>query len=181
MDRFIDYVMPSVPGCPQPLIKQELLRVAIQFCQSSWIWQLDEEHEVLEDGDTITLSVTSGAAVTGCQISIDGSGFNEYTREGVTITLDDARTADTTFDTTVFWKPPRNATSLPDLLYNDWFEGVEAGAKANLMLMPGKKWSDAKMGLVNRKIYLHNLNLAKMKARKTNDQTRLKVYQRSFV
>jgi hypothetical protein len=181
MDRFIDYVMPEVPGCPQPLIKQELLRVAISFCTDSWIWQLDEEHEVLDGNSTITLTIASGQAVTGCQLSIDGSGFNEYTRSAETVTLDDARTADTTFDTTVFLKPTRAATALPDILYNDWFEAIEAGAISNLMLMPKKKWFNSRGALLQKKIYLHGLGEAKIKARKTNSQTRLTVHQRIFV
>ncbi len=181
MDRFIDYVMPQVPGCPQPLIKQELLRVAIAFCTDSWIWQLDEEHEVLDGNSTITLSVTSGAAATGCQISIDGSGFNKYTRSGATVTLDDAVTVDTTFDTTVFLKPTRAATSLPDILYNDWFDAIESGAKAALMMMPGKKWTLPEISMVNQSKYLHGLGEAKIKARRTNSQTRLLVNQRTFV
>ena len=181
MDRFIDYVMPQVPGCPQPLIKQELLRVAIEFCTDTWIWQLDEEHEVLDGNSTITLSVTSGAAVTGCQISIDGDGFNEYTRSGVTVTLDEAMTADTTFDTTVFLKPTRAAADLPDILYNDWFDAIESGTKAVLMEMPGKKWTSPRIAMVNYKKYRYGIGEAKIRAKKTNSQTRLSVGQRAFV
>jgi len=181
MERFTNFILPYVPGCPTPLIEAEVLRTAIQFCKDSWIWQLDEEHTVLDGNSSITLSVTSGAATTGCQISIDGTGFNEYTRSGAAVTLDDARTADTDFDTTVFLKPAMDATSLPDFLYNDWHEAITAGAKATLMLMPGKPWSNAKMGAIYNRTYLHELGKAKIQARKTNDQTRLMVKQRTFV
>ncbi len=181
MDRFIDYVMPQVPGCPKPLIKIELLRTAILFCTDSWIWQVDAEKEVLASADEITLSVESLSEITGCQISLDGTAVNEYTRSGVTVTLDNAVTVDTTFDTTSFLKPTRAATALPDILYNNWFDAIEAGTKARLMAMPGKKWTDPNMSKMNQRIYLSGLSQAKIKARKTNDQTRLMVTQRMFV
>ncbi len=181
MDRFINFVLPHAPECPRTLIKIELLRAGIAFCKDSWIWQVDAEKEVLTGNDSITLSTETGSEVTGCQLSIDGVGKNEYTRDGVTVTLDDAVTTDTTFNTTSFLKPTRAASALPGILYNDWFEAIEAGAKANLMIMPGKPWSNPQLALVNRKIYLHGLGQAKIIAKKTNSQTRLMIKQRAFV
>jgi len=181
MDRFIDNVMPQVKGCPQALIKVELLRAAIQFCKDSWIWQQDEEKEVLEDGDTITITLETGSEIAGMQILLDGVEFIEYTRADNVVTLDDAVTSDTTFNVTSMLRPTRAATSLPDLLYNEWFEAIESKAKAELMLMPGKPWSDSQLAGINQKKYLHELGEAKIKARKVNDQTDLRVFMRPFI
>ena len=181
MDRFTNHIMPQVPGCPKSVIKAEVLRAGIEFCTNSFIWQIDEEHEVLDGASTITLSVTSGASVTACQLSIDKQAFNEYTRSDETVTLDDARTSDVTFQTTAFLKPTRAATDLPDILYNDWSEAIESKAKAELMLMPGRKWTNPQIAMINQGKYRHGLGEAKIKARKTNNQSQLMVRQRSFV
>lgn len=181
MDRFVNSILPHVPGCPKALIKNEVLGVAIDFCQDSFIWQLDEEHTLAASADEITLTVGTGEAVAGCQISIDGGAINEYSRSAATVTLDDAVTTSTTFQTTTFLKPDRAATSLPDILYNDWFSAIEAGAMASLMLMPGKDWTNPKLGLIHQRNYLIGLGQAKMKTRKRNDQTRLRVMSRGFV
>lgn len=181
MNRFTSDIMPQVPGCPKALIKKEVLRSAIQFCMDSHIWQIDAQKEVLPGDDEITLSTVTGSEVTACQISINGSGVNEYTRNGAIITLNTAVTANTSFNTTSFLKPTRAAADLPDLLYNDWFEAIESGAIANLMLMPGKKWTSPQLGKVNYQKYMHGLGEAKIKAMRPNDQSRLMIKQRPFV
>lgn len=76
--------------------------------------------------------------------------------------------------------PARDATSLPDLLYDDWFEGVESLAKSNLMLMPGKDWYQPQLAKINYGKYLEDVGNAKIKARKVNDQSSLMIQQRSW-
>lgn len=181
MDRFVTPIWPYLHDCPKAIIKAEVLKAAIQFCLETWIWQQDAEKEVLADADEITFTIPDDSTITGAQLSIDGKAFNEYTRSGTTITLDDAVTTDTTFQTTVFLVPTRNADALPDLLYDTWFVGIEALAKAQLKAMPNKPWSDPNgLGLEYR-TYAHEMGEARIKARKTNDQTDLKVYSREFV
>jgi len=181
MDRFINSIMPQVPGCPGPLVKSEVLRAAINFCQDSLIWQQDEDKTVALGGSTFTLVVTSGAACTGVQISIDGIEVHDYKRSDLTITLDDAVTASTTYQVTTFIKPTRSATSLPTFLYNDWFEAIESKAKAELMIMPGKEWFNPQLASINQTKYLHDLGNAKAKSLNVNDQTDIKVMPRRFV
>ncbi|WP_300456630.1 hypothetical protein [Desulfobacula sp.] len=181
MDRFIDHVIPQTPGCPKSLMKIELLRGAIEFCRDSHIWQIDAETEVLADASTITLTIADESTVTGCRLSISSKAFNQYTRSGVTVTLDNAVTSDTTFEVTTFLKPDRAATGLPDILYDDWFEAIESYAKYSLMMMPEKTWSNPQLARINYSKYLEDLGSAKIKAMQTNDQTRLMVQQRSFV
>ncbi|HEX9972299.1 MAG TPA: hypothetical protein VGD14_09530 [bacterium] len=181
MDRFINSILPQVPGCPKPLVKNEVLRAAINFCQDSLIWQQDEDKIVDVGGSTITLAVTSGAACTGVQISLDENEIHTYKRSGLTVTLDDAVTESTTYQVTTFVKPSRSATSLPTFLYDDWFEAIESKTKAELMMMPGKEWANPALAGVNQTKYLHELGNAKSKALMVNDQTDLRVIQRSFV
>lgn len=181
MDRFLNDILPQVPGCPGALVKNEVRRSAIEFCDDSWIWQDRSEYTVPADHDEITLAIPAGSAIAGVQMAVDKAGFNEYTRSGTTITLDHAGTDSTVFKVTVFLKPARDADSLPDFLYEDWFEAIESRAKYELMNMPGKKWFSPNLAVINQRKYLKHLGQAKIQARKTNDQTRLMVKQRFFV
>lgn len=180
MNRFVNHIMPQVPECPQALIKAEVLRAGIRFCKDSWIWQQDEEKTVTAGNDEITFSIPTGSALAGVQLSIDGYAVNAYTRSGLTVTLDDAVGSDTTYQTTCFLKPARDATALPNILYDDWFEGVESLAKSNLMMMPDKKWYQPQLAKINYSKYLQDLGDAKIQARKVNDQSNLMIQQRSW-
>jgi hypothetical protein len=50
-------------------------------------------------------------------------------------------------------KPDRASTSGPDFLYNDYYEQIAAGAKARLMGMTGKPWSNPTMAVANAGIF----------------------------
>jgi hypothetical protein len=67
---------------------------------------------------------------------------------------------------TVALKPTRDATKGPDFLFNDYYEGICAGAKGRLMLMKGKPWTDPQaaalhIGLFNEKITEANVRRSK--------------------
>jgi hypothetical protein len=53
----------------------------------------------------------------------------------------------------VAYKPTRTATSGPDFLYNDYYEQIAAGAKARLMAMPGKAWSNPQLAGVYASVF----------------------------
>jgi hypothetical protein len=48
-------------------------------------------------------------------------------------------------------KPTRAATAAPDWLMEDWFEALCAGAKARLMQVPKKAWSEPNLALYYRR------------------------------
>ncbi len=181
MDRFTKHIMPQVPGCPKAVIEAEVLRAAITFCSDSWIWQSKLEETVLSGDDEIPISIPRNSMMVGVYIAIDGREVNTYTLDGLAAILDDAVTADTLFEITVFLAPSRAAVELPDILYNEWFTGIESGARALLMVMPEKPWSNPQLALANQQQMFVELGKAKMKARRINDQSRLRVQRRPFV
>jgi len=181
MDRFTKHIMPQVPGCPKAVIEAEVLRAAIQFCSDSWIWQSKSEETVSAGDDEIALDLPDNASMAGVNIAIDGIEINSYTLDGTDVILDDAVTEDTIFEVTVFLAPSRAAVELPDILYNEWFTGIESGARALLMVMPEKPWSNPQLALANQQQMFVEIGKAKMKARRINDQSRLRVQRRPFV
>lgn len=181
MLRFVNHIMPNVPQCPPHLIQREVLRAGIQFCRNSYIWRQTDTETVAEGYDEIVLVPPVDAAVTDVSLTVDGIAFSAYRRDGDTLTLDDACSQDTDFEVTLFLQPARDAADLPDLLYDDWFEGVESLAKANLMLMPGKPWTNQQVGVINQQKYLHDVGEAAMQTRRINKQTSLTIRPRRFV
>jgi hypothetical protein len=171
MERFVNNILPQVPGSSKTIIEQEVLRIAIEFCQNSLIWQTATEKTVAATASTFTLGTETDSQIADCYVFLNEVLYEDYTRSEAVVTLYDAVTAETDFDTISFLKPTEDADDLPDILYHDWFEGIAAGAKSRLQMMPGKKWTSLKLAAINQALYQHNLNHARVKARMTGIYT----------
>ena len=62
-------------------------------------------------------------------------------------------------------KPTFDAETLPDIIYDDYADGIAIGAKSRLMLMPNKKWSNLKLGAYFKGEFEKVIADAKSKAR----------------
>jgi len=171
MERFIASILPEVPGCSNYAIKQAVLRTAFQFCSESLIWQVAAEKEITSGNAELTLTTGTGAQIANCYIFLNEKRYKSFTRSEATVTLYDAVTADTDFDTISFLKPAEDAADLPDILFNDWYDGIEAGAKKKLQLQANKPWFNEKLAAYNNSIYENRLNEARVAARRTGIYT----------
>lgn len=182
MDRFVNAIRAHLPDCPSVLIKQHVLRSAIKFCTETWIWRVDETISALEGATTMTITVADGAAITGIpKMEVNEKLYEEYTISGATVTFDDALAADTDFDVTSALKPTMAATSLPDILYNDWFDGVEAGAIHTLCMLPDKPWTNLKLSQKARADFYGQAVEAKRKAGLKNDTAARRIIVRPWI
>lgn len=182
MDRFVDKLLPYLPGCPMAVIKAEVLMTAIRFCFDTWVWDQVEENTVAADSSDIVFSLPDNSRIIGMLIK-DQFGRNviDYTRIAETTTLDSPVTKDTTFETSIFLTPTHTAPSLPDFLYYDWFDAIESGTKVTLYMMPDKPWANPGMSQVEQTRYLNRMGEARLDVRKKNDQTPIRVTMRPFV
>ena len=60
----------------------------------------------------------------------------------------------------VILKPKSDATSIDDWVYETYREGLAAGAKAKLMAMPGKPWSNPELVSYNKDVFASIINAA---------------------
>lgn len=67
-------------------------------------------------------------------------------------------------DIVVALYPERTITEVPDSLADPWYEALAAGARARLMKMPGREWSDLKMAAVAENEYAEGVADAKYRA-----------------
>jgi len=170
MERFVNSILPEVPGCSSYAIKQAVLRTAILFCQDSWIWQLTAEKTIEANESTLTLSTAIMSQIADCYIfDANDDLYKNFTRSKTVVTLYEAATADTDFNTISFLKPTETATALPDILYNDWFSGIEAGAKKRLQVQANKPWYNEKLAAYNDSVYQTEYHKAIVAARRTGE------------
>lgn len=69
---------------------------------------------------------------------------------------------DTTLAVTAALMPSRNATSLPDLLYDMYLDAITDGIIANLRSQSGQGWYDPSIAMFHKSEYLLAISRAKM-------------------
>lgn len=74
--------------------------------------------------------------------------------------------------------PTRASTSFEDFLFEQWGEFIACGAKARLMLNPGKPYTNADAASINQTRYMTALNDARQRAIRGNVRSDLMVRMR---
>jgi len=133
------------------------------------------------DDQAITVTLLDDAVVDSVKVSGPYWFRADYTLAGNVITFDDAFSNAIDITVVSYFKPDREAVFLDDTLCDNWFEGIESGANAELMRMPGKPWTNLELSAVNQKIYLHSVGEATVRANKANTQEVLVVKPRRFI
>lgn len=165
MIRFVTTVLRDVPGCPNALIKEEVLSSAIEFCERSGIYTTKLTESVLKDAETHDITVPENTGLVDInKIVVDDVTTYEIDNDGVTIDFDGKAASNYTMAVYVSLKPLRSATALPDFLFNDWFQPIAAGAKAKLMVMPEKPWTNPKAFGVHAQVFESGVGSAMQRA-----------------
>ncbi len=179
MIRFVTTVLRDVPGCPNALIKEEVLSSAIEFCESSGIYTAKLTESVLKDAESLTITVPANTGLVEINnIVVDGIATYEIYADGTTIDFDGKAISDYDMDVYVSLKPLRSATELPDILYNDWYQTIAAGAKAKLMVMPEKPWTNPKFAGLHSGVFEDGAKSAMRKAFAKNMPTEKRISRR---
>lgn len=152
-------ILVYVPGCPDPLVTQELRRAATEFFRDSRAWKewLDpivaagtlREYDLdLPTGATLVeleRATSNGAPVEllsfNAQEKSPAARENErpgiVTADRVSITLTRVFAPGSRIELQVSLTPSRTAATLPDSLMEQYAEAIVAGARFRLMRTPG--------------------------------------------
>lgn len=181
LEDFLPEVLPFAPGCSDPAAERAILLSGIEFCKLSYCWRDD-----LDLGDTVAdvsnypiQDVPTDGKVHDVKfvrfgddeyLDKNGREYETATRwELVTATNEikltpTPATGGKTITATVIFIPTRAATTLPDILYDDYFMGVAQGALAHLLGMPGQKWSNPPASIFARDMFMTEMHKAKVSA-----------------
>ena len=77
--------------------------------------------------------------------------------------------------------PSLDATTIAEDMYDDWYEVIVAGAKARLMRIPNKEWTNLNRADYYGNLYSNGINAAKMRANKDNTTESLTVKPVAFI
>lgn len=170
-------VQPHVPGCPVPLIEHEVKRAAQAFFAGSRAWRAESAAMPVAAGQstvTMTAPVVDAEVVRVETVWLDGRKLESTTVR----TLDDAfgdtwadrvgateaavlltpgvlrlypipaAAAVSGVTATLSLQPAETATGLADDLAVAYRAAITAGARARILALPGKGWTNLDLALV---------------------------------
>lgn len=178
------HVHAELPGCPQPLYVQHLLRSARALCEKSRVWREDlDPYDITDDEKEYTLAPT-----------VDGTTYNarieclievrQNTEDGVTngdkgtlinwrdysfnpntlvLTFDTAPSDDITdgLEVKAVLVPHLGASDITEWILNNYAEVILAGCKYKLLAMTNKTWSNTTLAAEYRTEWRNGIAKAK--------------------
>jgi len=182
MERFVNDILSECPGCPDIIIERKVLQAAILFCNDSWVWQEKITANVVKDSTGTAITPFNDATIAGIISStVNSRPFTAFKLASGYLTFDEAATEDFTLDLVVAIKPARDVPALEDIFYDDWYEGISAGAKSSLMMMQGKPWFNPELSMFYGKEYRGVMVEAKMAGAQKNDVVANQIKMRPFI
>lgn len=171
-----DEVMPELPGAPQPMVYNAIRNSVIAFCNGSDIWRtwLDPI-DVVAGQNTYDITTDAGTdLVTLLSVKYDGrriltprneDALNEWharwrterdepkhymqqDQDSVIIACVPPCSITGGLMLSVSLQPERTAKTFPGWIYSQYWEGITAGAKARMLKMPAKPWSNPQAGMM---------------------------------
>jgi hypothetical protein len=203
---FYDYVMPDLPGVPQALVDLHLRRTAIDFLRQSGVYTAEIAPVNIVAG-TSDYTLVSPVAETEPAFAwslfadtnklspvslavLDGSGkwdtctgqVSLYTQKTPTVvTLYKKPDTSLTGGLTgrIALRPTFTATGVTDWVGQLYVDALALGAKARLMALQSKPWSNPQMAAANMTLYIAARSEAIIDARRTYGNATLQVQLRS--
>lgn len=194
-DKFYEYVLPSVQGCPVSIVNNAIRSACIEFCEKTLLWKQDSiVNDIVEGFDLYLFAPPPNAKVVmPYRVSINGvevqptdlqtlESFMPHWKEAkdslpkyyflanddvVRLVGTPTETIPNALTADVALKPSRDAKSCPTFIYDDWAETIAAGALAKLHAMKGKVWAMPEMVSYYTKLFREGVSRARSKAAKS--------------
>lgn len=153
-------VGPLMLDCPIPIASQGVLWAAIEFCERTRAWSNQLSRTVNAGTQHIALTPDDdGSIVYLDNVRWDGDLLQPVTRQESqdldydrpfgfyranpeTLSLAPAAGSQGVLTLTMILAPLRNATAIPRMLYDLYWDAIEANALYRLMKVPSRPWSD---------------------------------------
>ncbi len=195
-------LIPHVPECPQILAEHELRRSAQEFFRNTLAWRVTEadrpvladeyevdatplnsDHELVRidsawyDGrllEPVTYKTMDAKYCNDWQAHTGSPTHYMQEIPGV-VRLYPIPTANATdgLKLRIIVAPSETATGLPDDIAIKYREDVQVGAKARLMLYPGKTWSNPELAVFYSKAFENMIGKANIDAARGHVQARI--------
>lgn len=157
LDIFTPHILPFVTGCPDSTVRLAVLEAAIELCERSGVWQASLP--LVGAGPQLFMPVLPAGArimlikdVMCSPMRELPAGAYEVSGDWTTISFREPQVAAIadSFTVKASLAPTRITNGrptgeLPDVLVERFLNGICAGAKQRLMVMPGQGWTNLEL------------------------------------
>lgn len=210
LDAFMPLITPEVIGCPDPLIRQTLIRSAVEFCQRTFAWtEFQDPYHLVSGQRDYELDYPSASQVYALRdVFINGRRIEAQPLQRIAELLPQwelrgsnepifynavvGKKEISLYPTPVFtgtapamtirasYEPTPTANSLPDFLGGQYLTAVTAGAKARLMTIPGQAWSNPALAQYYSGVFEEGVLNAKSDILRDGVHSSIRVQPRAF-
>lgn len=207
-DDFLPLVLPDVPGCPEALALAAVKRGAIELCRSAYVWVRDlgpldviagqAEYACPPPAGAAPV-ITLGLAVRGLplraatveELDLNHPGwpglsaarplrFLVPTLGKVRLVPEPSENIESALVVRMVLAPAHDAAAAEDLLLDQWAVAVAHAAKAELMLVPGKPWTQPQLAEHHQRQFAAHVARARGRASAGWTATALTARPRAF-
>lgn len=179
------YVLPDTPGCPELVVDQNLRQAAIDFLRDSgayvvnvpaFAYTADVSAYTHAPAADTQLSGVIEARVAGqthsMQLGTPSIAYNARTAlypsvfiagdDNINFTLWPTPTVSGTLAYRYSAYPTQTAATVPDIVVAQWADAIARGAKARILALPGKSYTNAKLASLYEQQFRATINRAKI-------------------
>lgn len=147
---FLPLVSPFVANCPEPVVKQAVLRVARDFLRKTEVWKHDQTITAVASQADYTLTPpTDGELIRVKKVTTGESelelieGYDYTVPDGSTFRFERAPTeAGVEYTVYARWAVVRAWTTFPDDIFDEWQDAMADGIVGYLLGMANMPWSN---------------------------------------
>ena len=171
---FYPWVLPSVPGCPNPTLDLHIRQAAIDFCRRTLFWVrtldaveangMDIRFDLDLPSQTQAVKLMAVAVnrreyllvdtQRGLQLVRQGSGADfSFTQDKLTLDVHPLRARGDSIEVDMALAPSFNASSIETDVASPHTQEIAQGALATLQMMAGVAWSDPGLAAVNKALF----------------------------
>lgn len=195
-DDLYSMILPRVPGCPEPLADEGILRAANTFCEETRLWRDHSTQVVNLDTDIAvpygamllevnnarmdgrTLKVIAAEELDRLYPSEDWRGFTEgearYLTQTETETLRVVPNVKGELSLSLVLIPGFERETLPDFLLDRYRQVMVEGALAHIMAVPGQAFSNQELALMYEQKFRLAVDRHRFDARRGQLRARLR-------
>lgn len=166
IDLFTSAVQMDAPGAPVSLVEAQLLSAAIEFCRESLIWsQAFADITTVQDQSAYAVADPTDARIVLLYgLTLSGIAINPVFELPNQFDLVNAPNPDLLIQGRMALIPARSATTLTDILYDQYHDALVSGALAKLLIQHAQPWGNPGMVEYHRGLFEQGMIDAKTKA-----------------
>ncbi len=182
-DKFLPYIQPHVPGCPEIVIKTHLQEAAAEYIGRSELWRFDVENDFTsKNTPDYEIDVPTGAVLENILVLyLDGQPLKRVTDRHFALPNTISTGAPSSYtiyqDTQIRFfptpdkkytfsgvgtlKPSLTATGVEDFIFETHGRSIACGAIYKLSSVPGKEWTNPEAAMYYKGEFYKHMDEAK--------------------